>query len=223
MKLMLALPLMTSLVFSWSPGTPGKGFTPGLGPYYPKNEDDLAAPLNLNLNKYGLGLGPAVYENVESQSKKTKSGSIWNNWGLDMGIGPVVNEYGNLLENRETTNEVKPIKTELGATERLMKSAGGSNGLVCGGYTSERKPDENEIEVYKTVQEKNNWLPNLKDFSNVLVKTQVVAGVNYTYNIPDGEYEVEIYKPLPSSNDPTPQLISVKKNGSTIYPLILKN
>ena len=83
------------------------------------------------------------------------------------------------------------------------------NGLVVGGYTDQREPTEEEVEMFRYVTGEGDMV-----FTPLSVSTQVVAGTNYRFycrtedtSKPEGEDRpgycyLTIFKPLPGMGNP---------------------
>ena len=75
-------------------------------------------------------------------------------------------------------------------------------GQLCGGYTGQREPTAEEMDLFRAVTDSLD-----KTFTPLSVSTQVVAGINYRfwcrYGSPDGSGHcfVTVYKPLPGRGE----------------------
>ena len=88
--------------------------------------------------------------------------------------------------------------------EKLLKK---HSRPLCGGYTEEREPSEEEYQLFRTVTDSMEGM----SFTPLTVQTQVVAGINYRFycRFSDGSEEyspghcwLTIYKPLPGQDEP---------------------
>lgn len=83
---------------------------------------------------------------------------------------------------------------------------------VCGGYTEQREPTEEEMEMFRTVTGNGEMV-----FTPLSVSTQVVAGTNFRFwcryqdSEGSGHCWVTIFKPLPGHGETT--LSSIEKES----------
>ena len=85
---------------------------------------------------------------------------------------------------------------------------------LCGGYTGEREPNDEEYQLFREVTDTMEGMT----FTPLTVRTQVVAGINYRFycRFSDGSEEnnpshcwLTIYKPLPGQGEP--KVTSIEK------------
>lgn len=78
---------------------------------------------------------------------------------------------------------------------------------LCGGYTDEREPSDEEYRLFRSVTDTMKGV----SFTPLTVRIQVVAGINYRFycRFSDGSEEyspghcwLTIYKPLPGQGEP---------------------
>ena len=88
--------------------------------------------------------------------------------------------------------------------EKLLKK---HSRPLCGGYTEEREPSDDEYQLFRSVTDSMEGM----SFTPLTVQTQVVAGINYRFycRFSDGSEEyspghcwLTIYKPLPGQGEP---------------------
>lgn len=94
-------------------------------------------------------------------------------------------------------NKSKPVE------ETVEAEAPAKPKPMCGAYSEQRKPTEEEVAMFNGVMTEQGYTPNT-------VATQVVAGLNYRFycTAPDGaDCIVTIYKPLQGA----PSLSSISK------------
>ena len=83
---------------------------------------------------------------------------------------------------------------------------------LCGGFTDQREPSEEEVELFKSVTGESGMT-----FTVLSVSTQVVAGINYKFwcryqdKDDSGHCWVTVFKPLPGQGDP--KVLSIEKEN----------
>lgn len=83
---------------------------------------------------------------------------------------------------------------------------------VCGGYTEQREPTEEEMEMFKSLTSSESVT-----LTPLSVSTQVVAGLNYRFwcryqeKKRGGHCWVKIFRPLPGQGEP--ELVSIEKEA----------
>ena len=111
---------------------------------------------------------------------------------------------GRLVESKTMTLENCPMNIEMETFESLAHK---NKQLVCGGYTEEREPNDDEYQLFRKVTDAMEGMT----FTPLTVQTQVVAGINYKFycRFCDGSEEyspghcwLTIYKPLPGQGEP---------------------
>ncbi|XP_073474185.1 cystatin-A8-like [Aquarana catesbeiana] len=88
-----------------------------------------------------------------------------------------------------------------------MSNLGGSEHQKCGGWTDPRKPDPEDQAILDKVKEQyvEKSGMNPLQFVAVLVRTQVVNGINYLFEVEVGENAYKrllVYVPLPGQGEP---------------------
>lgn len=81
---------------------------------------------------------------------------------------------------------------------------------ICGGYTEQREPGDEEMELFRSVTAGEN-----ATYTPLSVSTQVVAGTNYRFwcryqdEKSSGHCWITIFKPLPGQGEP--KITSIEK------------
>lgn len=83
---------------------------------------------------------------------------------------------------------------------------------ICGGYTQQREPTDEEMEMFKAVTASGNMT-----YTPLSVSTQVVAGTNYRFwcRYQDAQGSglcwITVFKPLPGRGEP--KITSIEKSN----------
>ena len=110
---------------------------------------------------------------------------------------PSINWQGGQLLNDPSDDEIEWFING--------EDAPGSYRLLCGGFTEQREPTEEEIEMFRKAVKA---LSTNDVYTPLSVSTQVVAGLNYRFwcrvetEKGSGHCSVTIYKPLPGQGEP---------------------
>ena len=111
---------------------------------------------------------------------------------------------GKLVESKTMTLENCPMEFEMQTFESIAHK---SEETLCGGYSEDREPDEEEYKFFCEVTDAIEGMT----FTPLNVQTQVVAGINYKFycRFCDGTEEnspghcyLTIFKPLPGQGEP---------------------
>lgn len=111
---------------------------------------------------------------------------------------------GKLMELKTMTLENCPMDIEMETFESIARK---DEQPLCGGYTDERDPSDEEYRLFREVTDSMEGMT----FTPLTVRTQVVAGINYKFycRFCDGSEEyspghcwLTIYKPLPGQGEP---------------------
>lgn len=111
---------------------------------------------------------------------------------------------GKLMELKTMTLENCPMDIKMETFESIARK---DEQPLCGGYTDERDPSDEEYRLFREVTDSMEGMT----FTPLTVRTQVVAGINYKFycRFCDGSEEyspghcwLTIYKPLPGQGEP---------------------
>ena len=111
---------------------------------------------------------------------------------------------GKLVEQKAMTLENCPMDIDI---ETFGSLAHKDEQPLCGGYTEEREPSDEEYQLFRAVTDGMEGM----SFTPLTVQTQVVAGINYRFycRFSDGSEEyspghcwLTIFKPLPGQGEP---------------------